>query len=108
MIRSMVWAALFVCKVEKTRCHVSAAVTAVSQFLADEAQKVVSTSAPQVAPMPVATDLFSPSAFETPRTPEQVLAIVAPFLAPQGGMPGMPNTGGGFAASIGGDRSTLR
>lgn len=39
----------------------SAAVTAVSQFLADEAQKVVSTSAPEVAPMPVATDLFSPS-----------------------------------------------
>jgi glycosyltransferase involved in cell wall biosynthesis len=39
----------------------SAAVTAVSQFLADEAQKVVSTSAPQVAPMPVATDLFSPA-----------------------------------------------
>src|SRR5437870_1809026 len=39
----------------------SAAVTAVSQFLADEAQKVVSTSAPQVAPMPVATQLFSPS-----------------------------------------------
>ena len=39
----------------------SAAVTAVSQFLADEAQKVVSTSAPTVAPMPVATDLFSPS-----------------------------------------------
>lgn len=38
----------------------SAAVTAVSQFLADEAQKVVSTSAPQVAPMPVATELFSP------------------------------------------------
>jgi glycosyltransferase involved in cell wall biosynthesis len=38
----------------------SAAVTAVSQFLADEAQKVVSTSAPTVAPMPVATDLFSP------------------------------------------------
>ena len=39
----------------------SAAVTAVSQFLADEAQKVISTSAPQVAPMPVATELFSPS-----------------------------------------------
>jgi glycosyltransferase involved in cell wall biosynthesis len=38
----------------------SAAVTAVSQFLADEAQKVVSTSAPTVAPMPVATDIFSP------------------------------------------------
>lgn len=39
----------------------SAAVTAVSQFLANEAQKVVSTSAPEVAPMPVATELFSPS-----------------------------------------------
>lgn len=39
----------------------SAAVTAVSQFLADEAQKVIATSAPQVAPMPVATDLFSPA-----------------------------------------------
>src|SRR3954471_3176205 len=39
----------------------SAAVTAVSQFLADEAQRVVSTSAPTVAPMPVATDLFSPA-----------------------------------------------
>src|ERR1044071_2128240 len=39
----------------------SAKVTAVSQFLADEARKVVSTSAPQVAPMPVATGLFSPS-----------------------------------------------
>ncbi|HET9424680.1 MAG TPA: glycosyltransferase [Gemmatimonadaceae bacterium] len=38
----------------------SAAVTAVSQFLADEAQKVVSTSAPMVAPMPVATDIFFP------------------------------------------------
>jgi hypothetical protein len=54
------------------------------------------------------TDLFAPSAFETPRTPDQVLQIVAPFLAPQGGMPGMPNTGGGFAARIGGDLSALR
>lgn len=54
------------------------------------------------------TDLFSPSAFETPRTPAQVLEIVAPFLTPQGGMPGMPNTGGGFAAGIGGDSSGLR
>ena len=44
----------------------SAAVTAVSQFLADEAQKVVSTSAPTVAPMPVATDLFSPSGSHQP------------------------------------------
>lgn len=45
------------------------------------------------------TNLFSPSPFEEPRTPAEVLQIVAPFLAPQGGapMPGMPNTGGGFA-----------
>jgi hypothetical protein len=52
------------------------------------------------------TSLFAPSAFETPRTPEQVLAIVAPFLAPT--TPGMPNTGGGFAAFTGGDSSSLR
>jgi glycosyltransferase involved in cell wall biosynthesis len=38
----------------------SAAVTAVSRWLANEAQEVVSTPAPLVAPMPVATDLFSP------------------------------------------------
>jgi hypothetical protein len=61
------------------------------------------------------TDLFAPEAFETPRTPEQVLAIVAPFFAPAppatgsgGNMPGMPNTGGGFAATGGGDSSALR
>ena len=44
----------------------SAAVTAVSQFLADEARKVVSTTAPQVSPMPVATDLFSPGGVRQP------------------------------------------
>jgi glycosyltransferase involved in cell wall biosynthesis len=38
----------------------SAAVTAVSRWLAAEAAEVVSTPAPLVAPMPVATDLFSP------------------------------------------------
>ena len=54
------------------------------------------------------TDLFAPSAFETPRTPDQVFAIVAPFLAPQGGMPGMPNTGGGFGASFGSNLSGMR
>ena len=55
------------------------------------------------------TDLFAPSAFESPRTPEQVLQIVAPFLAPQGGqMPGMPNTGGGFGAGRGSSLSALR
>jgi glycosyltransferase involved in cell wall biosynthesis len=40
--------------------HQSAAVTAVSRWLAAEAQEVVSAPAPVVAPMPVATDLFSP------------------------------------------------
>jgi glycosyltransferase involved in cell wall biosynthesis len=38
----------------------SAAVTAVSRWLSDEAQQVVSAPAPIVAPMPVATDLFTP------------------------------------------------
>ena len=38
----------------------SAAVTAVSRFLADEAHEIVSGVTPTVAPMPVATDLFSP------------------------------------------------
>jgi glycosyltransferase involved in cell wall biosynthesis len=38
----------------------SAAVTAVSQFLADEATEIVSGTKPSVSPMPVATDLFSP------------------------------------------------
>ncbi len=40
--------------------HHSAAVTAVSHWLATEASEVVSAPAPIVAPMPVATDLFSP------------------------------------------------
>ena len=43
------------------------------------------------------TNLFSPSPFETPRTPAEVLQIVGPFLA-TAPMPGLPNTGGGFAA----------
>ena len=41
------------------------------------------------------TDLFAPEAFATPRTPDQVIKIVTPFLT---AAPGMPNTGGGFAA----------
>jgi glycosyltransferase involved in cell wall biosynthesis len=40
--------------------HNSAAVTAVSRWLAAEAQQVVSAPAPVVAPMPVAVELFSP------------------------------------------------
>jgi glycosyltransferase involved in cell wall biosynthesis len=40
--------------------HHSAQVTAVSRWLASEAQEVVSAPAPVVAPMPVAAELFSP------------------------------------------------
>ncbi|HEY2165009.1 MAG TPA: glycosyltransferase [Gemmatimonadaceae bacterium] len=40
--------------------HRSAVVTAVSKWLAAEVQQVVSVPAPVVAPMPVATELFSP------------------------------------------------
>jgi glycosyltransferase involved in cell wall biosynthesis len=43
----------------------SAAVTAVSRYLAAEAQQVVSGPAPIVAPMPVATDLFTPGGART-------------------------------------------
>jgi len=49
------------------------------------------------------TNLFAPSPFETPRTPDEVLAIVTPFLtaAPAPApMPGLPNTGGGFGAGL--------
>jgi glycosyltransferase involved in cell wall biosynthesis len=40
--------------------HHSAAVTTVSRWLARETQEIVSAPAPIVAPMPVATELFSP------------------------------------------------
>jgi glycosyltransferase involved in cell wall biosynthesis len=40
--------------------HRSTVVTAVSRWLASEAQQVVSAPAPIVAPMPVAVDLFTP------------------------------------------------
>lgn len=43
----------------------SAAVTAVSRWLADETQAIVSTRRPLVAPMPVATELFEPDAAVT-------------------------------------------
>ena len=49
------------------------------------------------------TDLFAPGEFENPRTPDEVLKIVAPFIkaapAPSP-MPGLPNTGGGFGAGV--------
>lgn len=44
----------------------SAATTAVSRWLAHEAQSLVSAPAPVVAPMPVATDLFSPGGARAP------------------------------------------
>jgi hypothetical protein len=49
------------------------------------------------------SDLFAPDAFAMPRTPDQVMQIVAPFFAAMGTggatMPtGMPATGGGFGA----------
>ena len=43
----------------------SAAVTAVSRWLAHEAQSIVSMRPPVVAPMPVATELFAPDANAT-------------------------------------------
>jgi len=46
--------------------HHSAAVTAVSRWLAHEVQDIVSAPAPLVAPMPVATDLFSPDGTRRP------------------------------------------
>jgi hypothetical protein len=46
------------------------------------------------------SNLFAPDAFQKARTPDEVLQIVAPFLAAQ--MPGLPSTGGGWAAG-GGD-----
>ena len=49
------------------------------------------------------TDLFAPTAFEKPRTPDEVLQIVAPFLAPSA----MPNTGGGSGAPGDGRQATL-
>jgi hypothetical protein len=66
--------------------------TAALQIHANEAQHAAAL-ADLVAP---GTDLFSPAAFATPRTPDDVLAIVAPFLpGTGGGTPGMPATGGG-------------
>src|SRR3954469_3161102 len=50
----------------------SAAVTAVSQFLADEAREIVSGTTPTVSPMPVATNLFSPGGN---RQPNRILFV---------------------------------
>jgi glycosyltransferase involved in cell wall biosynthesis len=48
--------------------NVSAVVTTVSRFLADEACAVVPTLAPVIAPMPAATELFRPPASGTRRS----------------------------------------
>lgn len=55
------------------------------------------------------SDLFAPEAFATPRTPAEVMQIVAPFFAtsapapttPPPAMPGLPNTGGGGSQTPG-------
>jgi glycosyltransferase involved in cell wall biosynthesis len=52
--------------------HHSAAVTAVSRWLADEAREVVSAPTPVVAPMPVAAELFSP---DGERDPDRLLFV---------------------------------
>ncbi len=59
----------------------SAAVTAVSNWLADEAQSIVSVKRPLVAPMPVATELFTPSP-ESART--ENLLFVGRLMAQKG------------------------
>ncbi len=59
------------------------------------------------------SDLFAPEAFQTARTPAEVIAIVTPFLTPPTGqptpgqpMPGLPSTGGGWGSG-GGDLINL-
>ncbi len=59
----------------------SAAVTAVSRWLAEEAQSIVSMRKPLVAPMPVATDLFTPAA-DTERS--RRLLFVGRLMAQKG------------------------
>lgn len=62
---------------------------------ANEAQHAAAL-ADLVAP---GTTLFSPAAFATPRTPDEVLTIVGPWIPSAGGsMPGAPSTGGGGMA----------
>jgi hypothetical protein len=67
--------------------------TAALQIHANEAEHAAAL-ADLVAP---GTELFSPAAFATPRTPDQVLEIVGPWLptGTGGTAPGMPSTGGG-------------
>lgn len=52
--------------------HQSTAVTAVSRWLADEARQLVSVPDPVVAPMPVATDIFTPGG---QRAPDRLLFV---------------------------------
>ncbi len=59
----------------------SAAVTAVSRWLSDEARSIVSMKPPVVAPMPVRTEIFSPDA-STPRT--RRLLFVGRLMAQKG------------------------
>ena len=60
----------------------SAAVTAVSRWLAHETQSIVSTRPPLVAPMPVATELFAP----TPTVVRRRRLLFVGRLMPQKGV----------------------
>ena len=88
----------------------SAAVTAVSRWLAAEAQSVVSMQPPIVAPMPVATDLFEPAA----RGTRQRRLLFVGRLMPQKGidllieaLSQLPNDIGLDVVGDGPDRSAL-
>ena len=76
--------------------------TAALQIHANEAEHAAAL-ADLVAP---GTELFSPAAFATPRTPDEVLKIIGPWLPAStgGGMPALPSTGGGgtYRAASGG------
>ncbi len=53
----------------------SAAVTAVSRFLADEVRAVAPCADPLVAPMPVATELFQPDGAASERADDELLFV---------------------------------
>ncbi|MEO7084966.1 MAG: glycosyltransferase [Gemmatimonadaceae bacterium] len=55
--------------------HHSAAVTAVSHWLANEAAQVVSAPAVKVAPMPVSAELFSPNGSGSSRSKDRLLFV---------------------------------
>lgn len=89
----------------------SAAVTAVSRWLAQEAQSLVSAPAAQVAPMPVATELFTPDG--AARRPERSLLFVGKLSRQKGldlllrAMPSVPSDVTLDVVGGGDERATL-